>query len=104
MGDNLNGEFGNGTARPVRNEWYAKQGTVYSSEPVHVMDDIVLLLLIICVLKIIPYTQSLFRTGNTVGVKMRRPFRNLSWKIDFYRLFSSAPLSTGEAPYFRISK
>lgn len=40
MGDNLNGELGNGTARPVRNEWYAEEGTVYSSEPVHVMDDI----------------------------------------------------------------
>jgi len=40
MGDNLNGELGNGTARPVRSEWYAKEGTVYSSEPVHVMDDI----------------------------------------------------------------
>ncbi len=40
MGDNLNGQLGNGTARPVRNEWYAKEGTVYSSEPVHVMDDI----------------------------------------------------------------
>lgn len=40
MGDNLNGQLGNGTARPVRNEWYAKEGTVYSSEPVHVMEDI----------------------------------------------------------------
>lgn len=40
MGDNLNGELGNGTARPVCNEWYAKEGTVYSSEPVYVMDDI----------------------------------------------------------------
>ncbi|MBD5492672.1 MAG: hypothetical protein HDR16_11335 [Lachnospiraceae bacterium] len=40
MGDNLNGQLGNGTARPVRNEWYGKEGTVYSSEPVHVMNDI----------------------------------------------------------------
>ncbi len=40
MGDNLNGQLGNGTARPVRDEWYAKKGTVYSSEPVHVLDDI----------------------------------------------------------------
>ena len=40
LGDNLNGQLGNGTARPVRNEWYAKEGTVYSSEPVHVLDDI----------------------------------------------------------------
>ena len=40
MGTNLSGELGNGTARPVVNEWYAKEGTVYSSEPVHVLDDI----------------------------------------------------------------
>lgn len=40
LGDNLNGELGNGTARPVRDERYAKKGTVYSSEPVHVMDDV----------------------------------------------------------------
>lgn len=40
MGENLNGQLGNGTARPVVNEWYAKEGTLYSSEPVHVMEDI----------------------------------------------------------------
>lgn len=40
LGDNLNGQLGNGTARPVRDERYAKEGTVYSSEPVHVLDDI----------------------------------------------------------------
>lgn len=40
MGGNLNGQLGNGTARPVVNERYAKEGTLYSSEPVHVMDDI----------------------------------------------------------------
>lgn len=40
MGDNLNGQLGNGTARPVCSEWYAKEGTVYSCEPVYVMDDI----------------------------------------------------------------
>ncbi len=40
MGANLNGQLGNGTARPVVNEWYTKEGTAYSSEPVYVMDDI----------------------------------------------------------------
>ncbi len=29
MGDNLNGQLGNGTARPVRDEWYAKKGDLW---------------------------------------------------------------------------
>ncbi len=40
MGDNLNGQLGNGTARPVVNAFYTKKEHHYSSEPVPLMDDI----------------------------------------------------------------
>lgn len=64
MGGNLNGQLGNGTARPVHSEWYAEEGTVYSSEPVYVMDDVAFIAADYCTAAVISKKGDLWVWGD----------------------------------------